>query len=58
MRGLQTTITMYQLGTASLGKDLHDEAVSNFREAIRITSANKYPDTGLIGPRWIYGTRS
>ena len=40
---------MYQLGTASLRKDLHDEAVSNFREAIRITNANKYPDTGLVG---------
>lgn len=40
---------MYQLGTASLRNDLHDEAVSNFREAIRITNANKYPDTGLVG---------
>ena len=40
---------MYQLGTASLRKDMHDEAISNFREAIRTTSANKYPDAGLIG---------
>lgn len=40
---------MYQLGTASLRNDMHDEAISNFREAIRTTSANKYPDTGLIG---------
>ena len=40
---------VYQLGTAALRKDMHDEAISNLREAIRITSANKYPDTGLIG---------
>lgn len=40
---------MYQLGTASLRKDMYDEAILNFRKAIRTTSANKYPDTGLIG---------
>jgi tetratricopeptide (TPR) repeat protein len=40
---------MYQLGIASLRMDLHDEAISNFREAIRVTSANKHPDPGLIG---------
>jgi tetratricopeptide (TPR) repeat protein len=40
---------MYQLGTASLREDKHEEAITNFREAIRTTRANKYPDTGLIG---------
>jgi tetratricopeptide (TPR) repeat protein len=40
---------MYQLGTAALRMDSHDEAISNFGEAIRMTSANKYPDPGLIG---------
>lgn len=40
---------VYQLGTAALRRGMHDEAVSNLRAAIRITSANKYPDTGLIG---------
>lgn len=40
---------MYQLGTASLRKDMHDEAITHYLEAIRTTSANKYPDPGLIG---------
>jgi tetratricopeptide (TPR) repeat protein len=40
---------VYQLGTAALRKDMHDKAIYNLREAIRLTSANKYPDTGLIG---------
>jgi len=39
----------YQLGTAALRKDMHEDAVTYFKEAIRVTSANRYPDPGVIG---------
>lgn len=39
----------YQLGTAALRKNMHDEAIPYLQEAIRASSANKYPDPGVIG---------